>query len=436
MEKKSMGSFLTALRKASGLTQKQLAEKLNVSDKAVSRWERDECAPDLSLIPVLAEIYGVTSDEILRGQRMDPEKLYHGNDKAKAQKQRQRILASTKTKFVSRSLITVAATLVGLILAYIFNFEFAKANTGFLLGCIFFIAALVCQVSFLISGFSAVTDEEWQDSCVSSCKGFMLLASQWVLGGIVTAFSFCIPLAGKHTTAVPLADCAVSGIKWALVVMAVMVALSLLVNGLLKRRGVVDLKLPLNRLRVRCSTVLSLVMLVLLGLQIGLNGFLTTNRHLYAPYDTCNSLYSFKTLMAQPISPEGYHMTQGDSWEDTYAFSVVHNYGLGSINFDGIQYIFFKDEITKQLLPSDMEPGQNDNAFTREFGYQFQHLNLHVPYYEISGGEEIVPIYTFNTEQLEEANTILIYINLACLSLYLLAAVVTGIVYFLRQKKL
>ena len=70
MEKKSMGSFLTALRKASGLTQKQLAEKLNVSDKAVSRWERDECAPDLSVIPVLAEIYGVTSDEILRGQRM------------------------------------------------------------------------------------------------------------------------------------------------------------------------------------------------------------------------------------------------------------------------------------------------------------------------------------------------------------------------------
>jgi transcriptional regulator with XRE-family HTH domain len=38
MEKKSMGTFLTVLRKASGMTQKQLAERLNVSDKAVSRW--------------------------------------------------------------------------------------------------------------------------------------------------------------------------------------------------------------------------------------------------------------------------------------------------------------------------------------------------------------------------------------------------------------
>ena len=58
MEKKTIGQFIAALRKASGMTQKQLSERLNVSDKAVSRWERDECAPDLSLIPVIAEIFG------------------------------------------------------------------------------------------------------------------------------------------------------------------------------------------------------------------------------------------------------------------------------------------------------------------------------------------------------------------------------------------
>ena len=65
MQKKSIGQFIAALRKANGMTQKQLGERLNVSDKAVSRWERDECAPDLSLIPVIAEIFSVTSDEIL-----------------------------------------------------------------------------------------------------------------------------------------------------------------------------------------------------------------------------------------------------------------------------------------------------------------------------------------------------------------------------------
>ncbi|MBR6634168.1 MAG: helix-turn-helix transcriptional regulator, partial [Clostridia bacterium] len=61
MERRTIGGFIAVLRKANGMTQRELAEQLNVSDKAVSRWERDECAPDLTLIPVLAEIFGVTS---------------------------------------------------------------------------------------------------------------------------------------------------------------------------------------------------------------------------------------------------------------------------------------------------------------------------------------------------------------------------------------
>ena len=73
MEKKTIGQFIAILRKANGMTQKDLAEKLNVSDKAVSRWERDECAPDLSLIPVIAEIFQVTTDELLRGERKNVE---------------------------------------------------------------------------------------------------------------------------------------------------------------------------------------------------------------------------------------------------------------------------------------------------------------------------------------------------------------------------
>lgn len=72
MEKKTMGGFMAALRKAHGMTQKELAERLNVSDKTVSRWERDDGAPELSLIPVIAEIFGVTCDELLRGQRQSP----------------------------------------------------------------------------------------------------------------------------------------------------------------------------------------------------------------------------------------------------------------------------------------------------------------------------------------------------------------------------
>lgn len=74
MERKSMGAFIAVLRKAQGMTQRQLAEKLNVSDKTVSRWERDEGSPDLSVIPVLAEIFSVSCDELLRGERLPGER--------------------------------------------------------------------------------------------------------------------------------------------------------------------------------------------------------------------------------------------------------------------------------------------------------------------------------------------------------------------------
>lgn len=69
MEKKTMGSFMAALRKANGLTQQQVADKLNVSNKTVSKWECNEGYPEISMLPVIAELYSVSVDELLRGEK-------------------------------------------------------------------------------------------------------------------------------------------------------------------------------------------------------------------------------------------------------------------------------------------------------------------------------------------------------------------------------
>ena len=69
MEKKTMGAFLAALRKANGMTQQQVADRLCVSNKTVSKWERDEGCPEIMMLPAIAELYDVTVDEILRGER-------------------------------------------------------------------------------------------------------------------------------------------------------------------------------------------------------------------------------------------------------------------------------------------------------------------------------------------------------------------------------
>lgn len=68
MEQKTMGEIISALRKEKGMTQRDLAEKLNVSDKAVSKWERNVACPDIQNIPKLAEILGISVDELINAQ--------------------------------------------------------------------------------------------------------------------------------------------------------------------------------------------------------------------------------------------------------------------------------------------------------------------------------------------------------------------------------
>lgn len=141
MEKKTIGSLIAALRRANGMTQRELAERLNVSDKTVSRWERDEGTPELALIPVLAEIFGVTCDELLRGERRSPDSRETENGETagtqRGEKQRRRLLKQALSDYRSRSCIVVGLSALGLLAALICNLAFLRASLGFLVGAVF-----------------------------------------------------------------------------------------------------------------------------------------------------------------------------------------------------------------------------------------------------------------------------------------------------------
>ena len=64
LDKEKVGAFLAQLRKEKGYTQKELAEKLWVSDKAVSKWERALSMPDIALLTPLARCLGVSVTEL------------------------------------------------------------------------------------------------------------------------------------------------------------------------------------------------------------------------------------------------------------------------------------------------------------------------------------------------------------------------------------
>lgn len=80
MDNAKIGNLIYQLRKEKNMTQLQLAEKLGVSDKAVSKWERGLGSPDLSLMPGLSEIFGVDLEKLLTGE-MPPKKTVNGNMK-------------------------------------------------------------------------------------------------------------------------------------------------------------------------------------------------------------------------------------------------------------------------------------------------------------------------------------------------------------------
>jgi len=74
MANQTMGETICSLRKEKGMTQKELAEKMNVTDKAVSKWERNLSCPDINSIPALAEVLDVSVDVLLNASAKKEEK--------------------------------------------------------------------------------------------------------------------------------------------------------------------------------------------------------------------------------------------------------------------------------------------------------------------------------------------------------------------------
>lgn len=140
MAKNTIGQFIAALRKANGLTQQDVADRLNVSNKAVSRWERDECAPDLSVIPALAEMFGVTCDELLKGERIS-EPISPERKEPKVDKQVKALINRSLSGFKTLICIALAVACVGIICMFGISYGFYRPVIGFAVMLLFEVCA-------------------------------------------------------------------------------------------------------------------------------------------------------------------------------------------------------------------------------------------------------------------------------------------------------
>lgn len=198
MEKMTIGKFIAALRRAHGMTQKELGEKLYVSDKTVSRWERDECTPELNLIPAIAEIFGVTSDELLRGQRRSDAAdtaETAARLKTKADKQFAALVQRRRIRFSNLSLIARGIALTGLIAAAICDLCFTRALLGFCLGLVFLVAAGIAQLCFDASArLHPDEDEPERHSDIAAFNHSVTALTLSVLTFVGAILTFTLPL--------------------------------------------------------------------------------------------------------------------------------------------------------------------------------------------------------------------------------------------------
>ncbi len=100
MDQIKIGKFIAECRKEKGLTQRELAERLSISDKTVSKWERGSGLPDVGLMLPLCELLGISVNELLSGVRLD-ENSYQ-------QKAEENFMTLIKEKQEAKKKITLA----------------------------------------------------------------------------------------------------------------------------------------------------------------------------------------------------------------------------------------------------------------------------------------------------------------------------------------
>lgn len=343
MEKKTIGAFIAVLRKSKGMTQKELGEVLGVSDKAISRWERDECAPDISMIPVIADLFGVTADELLRGEKTTGEITPAAE--IKSERTAKYLIRTTVTRFRTKSLIAFGTAAVGLILAAVLNYGVLRAYLAFGIALIFLIVSAVCEVVFAVNSVSSLTLDDEENDQIGQGKATVIKTAALILGFNLAAVLACVPLlfAGNAYCGLWLSTWGVYGLLgFALGALLAFAVYQIVRPSLLPKMS--EEKNPIHIANAKLAkkiTIVTLIVMLLTGaVQLGLA---TADFTLYTKGTYFENLDEFVAFMETPYYGEPITMTidgesdniavieepiSGDeSYEDSYQDELIDEDG-------------------------------------------------------------------------------------------------------------
>ena len=171
--KNLIGSNIAAHRKRCGLTQAGLAEKLNYSDKAVSKWERGESVPDVMTLNQLAEQFDITVNDLLQ----DPNRL--PEESTVMQHAMEKVVEKTLKRQANKNIILGLSSLLVWFVALFFYVVFA--TLGFEEGALGFLYAIPITAIVVLSLRSAWHDFRWNKTCISVIVWGCLLSTHVTL---------------------------------------------------------------------------------------------------------------------------------------------------------------------------------------------------------------------------------------------------------------
>lgn len=435
MEKKTIGGFISALRKANGMTQKELAEQLNISDKTVSRWERDDGAPDLSIIPAIAEIFGVTCDELLRGERKSPmERAEISGDaeiSPKGEKQRQRLLKSTLSQYQNLTYIAMGISVMGMISALICNLAFLKAVLGFLIGAIFFATSIVCQAIFINKAFQRVQDAGLDTASLSDYARKVIGLAEKSIGFTVCFIGFTFPLILKDAYLGLGADSLLiwGSICAALFLMIYAVILYFLNDSLLKKgvysfSGKELLTYHHNRaLQKKCSIYFVIILTGTLLFHVFGGEMIWSSYNIASAYGIVfNDYESFVSYMEQNIP--------ADVYETSYNGAISTPVPKGKIG-EPIYYDEYGNEISEEKALTRTLKDSNGNIVCT---YMEKNENVSSVRYTAKDGT-VLPIQVITSSDYQIAARRSTLINMIYCILYPIELLVVLLIYFKKRSR-
>jgi transcriptional regulator with XRE-family HTH domain len=149
MDQIKIGKFISSCRKEQGMTQAALAEKLGISDRAVSKWETGKSMPDSGIMLELCELLGINVNELLSGERIMTE-VYDKRAEENLLEMRRQIEEKNRQLLRTEYLIIIPAVVLGLVLILVASFvEIPSVWRGTL---IFFAVAMIVVFAFIAVG--------------------------------------------------------------------------------------------------------------------------------------------------------------------------------------------------------------------------------------------------------------------------------------------